>query len=218
MKIKNIFITTIAVLTLSACSTQNIPVQVPQPTDTPQPSAQSDTEINKGTFQDLVNRGTSVCTYSYKDETTTSTGTVYIHNKQMRGDTVSTVDGSQINGSLIIKDDTMYTWTTNPKQGVKFSLSEIQEMSKDHTTGMSPEIENKTLDSINQEYDYDCKNWTPDQTKFTIPTDITFMDMSKQIEQLNSMHQDMGSNNCSICNNLTGDQEAQCKQALKCTE
>mgnify|MGYP001612914337 CR=1 FL=1 len=69
---------------------------------------------------------------------------------------------------------------------------------------------------MDQSYDYDCKAWGADPSKFEKPGDIQFMDLSAQMEKATKS---MEGNNaaCSACDQIEDeDAKASCKQALNC--
>ncbi len=163
----------------------------------------------------LENTGSQQCTFTHDLDGTTSSGTVYIANKQMRGDFVSVVNGQNTNSHMIVKDDTIYVWTETMKQGFKFTV--------DKATEASVNANQKNVD-INQKLDYDCGSWTPDASKFALPTDIEFKDFSTMIPSgmnINTSAQgsgsvDMKKMQCATCDQVPTESRAQCKQALGC--
>lgn len=215
---KSILFTIICTVILSACTT-NPAVTENQTSVPPQQEirAESTPTRRSGTFNDLISTGTQQCTYTYSDDNVTSTGKIYLDNGQMRGDTTATMDGKAYNAHILIRDNMMYSWENSQPQGVKMDYTKVQAMAKDFEVQSK---ENPSMPDLNQKHDYDCTGWTPDAATFAVPSDIEFVDFTKQLEQLNSMQQKLpastGQDTCGVCEQLTGDQKTQCLQVVKC--
>lgn len=93
-------------------------------------------------------------------------GTSYVANGKVRGDFSTTVNGTTMNGHTLIDNNVMYTWVEGQKEGFKLAIN---------TTGTSSSNQAVDLDA---KADYDCSSWNPDSASFTLPTNITFTDMS----------------------------------------
>lgn len=124
----------------------------------------------KTTLAKLVEKGGShKCTFSHTTQVGTSTGTVYIYGKKIRGDFVSKVSIAELPGlndihsSMISDGESIYTWSSMTPEGYKASVQ--QETSTTTTQTNVP---------TNQELDYSCTAWMVDESKFSLPTHITF--------------------------------------------
>lgn len=223
---KKIFLTSLvfSIVMLSACTTQQkASVETTdlseEQTTTPQQEirAESTPSRRSGTFNDLLNTGTQQCTYTYQDNNTSSTGKIYIHNGQMKGDTTATVSGKEYKAHVLIRDNMMYSWEDSQKQGVKMDYAKVQAMADDLKAQSST---TPSLPDLNQKYDYDCSAWVPNPSTFSVPTEIQFMDLTQQMEQLKSFQQKMPSSGnkdaCNACEQLTGNDKVQCIQVMKC--
>ncbi len=99
-----------------------------------------------------------------------SSGTVYFSNGSMRGDFTSKVNASSSVESHIIKSgDTAYVWSGS--QGAKMNVSVLMQ-------GKAVQGQSKTQIDLDQNVEYQCQDWTPDNSEFAIPGTIKFMDIS----------------------------------------
>ncbi len=122
-----------------------------------------------GSFADIVKGGANVqCTVSVVMQGTASKGTLYIANSgaDVRGDFSVTVAGKVMHSSLIKTAGYVYSWTDAYPQGMKMAAAP----SSDPIAAMN----NGTVPPGTQ---YECHPWTPDPSKFAVPTDVKFMEM-----------------------------------------
>lgn len=122
----------------------------------------------KGSLQGLVARGGSwQCEVSVTTEGVTTKGTSYIASGMVRTDFVSTVPQyGEIESHMIMRDSTVYTWSNLMPQGMKFPIVDGTMGGARSSTEVTPQFDG--------EYDYTCKAWPTDESKFALPTDITF--------------------------------------------
>ena len=167
-----------------------------------------------GKFADLINAGRSMeCTFSGETDGYKTTGTVFVAGKNMRGDFNSESKGKMMDSHMIQNGETIYSWTTQPKQGMMMKITKEDQASDLDESNTSP---NKSFEDMDKNYDYQCKNWGGDQSKFQPPSDIQFQDLSVMMEKTTGgVGKDAGLN-CSACDNLEGDAKASCQQALGC--
>lgn len=146
-------------------------------------------------------------------------GTVYIASSDnVRGDFRTTSDSEVLNSHMIIKGDDMYIWMDGAEDGFKASISASQDAAE---SIMSATGNSDTVD-INEEVDYECHGWAVDNSKFNLPADVEFQDFSAMMEGFGEMMMeengsgDLSAPNCSVCDTLPADAQAQCLQALGC--
>lgn len=98
-------------------------------------------------------------------------GTVYVDDGKIRGEYSTTVQGMTIDTRVIVRDGFAYTWTSMASIGYKAPVVE--------TVGGDASVGTAGKYSWNDQLigDYDCKPWSPDSSKFTVPTNITFQTM-----------------------------------------
>lgn len=124
---------------------------------------------SKGSLRTLLGLNKNImCTYAGNGEDGIYSGTVYITSSgEMRGDfEAKSYDGTSTS-HMIMKDDTSYSW--NGKEGVKMEVKA--------TGGVPASGSTKSNIDLDSQVDYKCSDWTVDQSKFTLPTGVNFVDM-----------------------------------------
>ena len=122
----------------------------------------------QGSLRSLLALGRdTMCTFESTEGGTSSAGTVYISSDgSMRGDfTSETSTGAQAS-SMIVKGGTSYVWSGS--QGAKMDVSE---------TSTSASTESKSNVDLDSQVDYRCSSWTRDESKFTVPSSVNFLDV-----------------------------------------
>jgi len=156
-------------------------------------------ESISGTLIDLAGLGKQVqC--SYEDEH--SQATVYVSGNKFRSDGIAKDSGMNVH--TINDGDYIYIWSDSEPQGTKMSLDYIDEMSGD-----APAEYNDEIQMQDTEYSFVCSPWIPKQSFFEVPGDVEFVDMQEMMEG-------MMDEACAQCDNLEGDQKAQCLQMMSC--
>jgi len=127
------------------------------------------------TMQDLMARGKSMrCTYTQEVEGGgTATGVVYMADKNARVE-ITIKEANSPSGKMyaLMNQEWVYSWVDGSSQGVKMTLeaSELSEKNEETVSNLSKEIE------------FECKSWKKDNSKFKVPTNIEFQDMSEMME------------------------------------
>lgn len=130
---------------------------------------------------------TQKCTFSYKEGTTDISGTMYFSSgRKMSGDFKTITEGQTTNGNMIISDNTQYFWTPDTNKGVKINLTSAESSTDGSSSGSTSASQGLDLD---KNYDFNCSSWTLDETKFVVPTNVEFMDLSNIQSQLNNLPQ-----------------------------
>jgi hypothetical protein len=92
-------------------------------------------------------------------------GTMYFAYGNMRAD----FESSEGNGSMIITETKQYIWDDAEKAGIMFDVDASDtDMSEDYG-GMD----------VNQNFQFNCTNWSPDASMFMPPADVTMTDFSE---------------------------------------
>ena len=171
----------------------------------------------KGTITDLLARGENMtCRFSSSKDGSSIEGVVYVSGKNSRSDiTAINEDGVKMETHAIIKDEWMYMWSSDRKEGMKLtvenSLTEpvLEEPVEEDDPAQAAIDANAVMDEL----DYDCSSWPVDQSKLEVPSDITFVDLTKQLEGL----QDQLRSACDLCSSQgDADAVAQCRKSLNC--
>lgn len=218
MKIQ-ILASVFTLLFLTGCTTTSTPTSPSsEPSPSPKVEVQEDQKMS-GTFTDLLTQGTRQCTYEYSDENVISRGTIYLHQGKMFGETKATIESTDYIANILLVDNQLYSWDPITKQGVQMDYNKLKELSQS-LPSTSPQSQTNNLPNLEQQYEYDCQNWTADNSKFNVPTDINFIDLAAQTEQLqklqNKLPFNMPADACTVCDQLSGEQKNECRKALSC--
>ncbi len=143
------------------------------PLETLNPNGDKPTSGKKMAFSEFLKTGGSYkCEVNQYVNNIESKGTTYINDGMVRGEFNTRVNGMNMDSTLIVRDGYTYSWTSMmPSAGFK---AKVVAQKGDTNTGTSGTY------SFNSEQigDYNCEAWSLDASKFTIPTDITFTDVS----------------------------------------
>lgn len=184
--------------------------KTPEETTSPQ-AANEESNESPRTLSGLLSLGTSQeCSFSYDDPENGSTnGKIFVTKSRVRADIdIKDPKGKTSAVSIIRDGDMNYIWGTELESGIKLELSEEEFETNEQITG--------SLDA-NQEFDYKCKGWLVDNTKFNPPSNIKFLDLSSF--QITPPKSGSGSSSqCGACNSLTGDAKTACLQSLNCPQ
>lgn len=182
--------------------------QAPQQTDTRSDTKpQTDESMTKGSIKSLLSMGKNVtCTIKYPMGEQSTEGTVYVSGKNMRGD-FSFVSSGKSMDSHVIQDGTyMYSWSSASAQGVKMKMEDVDSVKA------SPSSQAVDLD---KEVDYKCSSWGVDNSKFTPPADIKFVDIGQSMGKMNDAAGSGKPDLSSACDQIPDETaKAQCKQQI----
>lgn len=168
-----------------------------------------------GSFGDLLKlKENYTCTFDYSDDAGIATaGTVYVADEgtKFSGNfDVTMADGNVVNSNMVKDDEFTYVWTSALSQGYKLANPENSE-------SLLPEDLDAAEDYMLDEdanMDFDCSPWKVDASKFELPTDIEFVDVSAMLQNLtNNSDVDV----CAACEAIQDSSaKSQCLQALGC--
>jgi hypothetical protein len=146
-------------------------------TNTQAAKPQQTTNSLKGTIIGLLSGGKTLnCQVTYPDNK--GTGTIVVADKKFAGDfTMKGTDGKETTGHMISDGTFMYVWSSGLPMGIKMNLADAKNAAQ--KAGST----NQSVD-INQEVGLNCSPWAPDNSKFTVPTNINFRDMSQLLQQV----------------------------------
>ena len=106
----------------------------------------------------------------YVDDIETK-GTTYISNGMIRGEYSTKVEGVDMTSITIIRDGYTYSWTSTLSTGFKIK-NEV-----DSSTGEDTSYSGTYGYAAQIRY-YNCVAWSADQSKFSIPTNIEFQEIT----------------------------------------
>jgi hypothetical protein len=157
-------------------------------------------ETGSGSFRTLLGLGKNlVCTVSNTSTDSASegtyNGTVYVSGKKMRMEFTTGVDKVAMKSNVINDGTQGYMWGTGPQgsMAIKFKADPSQ-----------TEAQKQNEFSLDQNVDYNCKNWNVDESLFIPPADIEFLDMNDMMKQvLPQGAESMKSTQCLTCNQVS---------------
>jgi len=156
------------VLVAAGCNkeaaTTNTNMQTSQPAPAPAPTSMSSTS----SLKDLMAKGDQMCTYSDNG----NSGTVYIGSGKTRMDFVATSQGKTSNVHSIMDGTTSYTWIDGQGTGYKMAINKSGITPNTGSTSTPQQVD------PNKQVNYTCSSWSVDDSKFTLPGGINFMDLS----------------------------------------
>lgn len=163
-------------------------------------------------MKELIASGVSQkCDFSEPQSNTS--GTIYIAGGKVRGDFTSTSPSGVVGGHMISDGTSVHTWMEGMTQGFTSSF----DMSGapgggDTQQGLDP----------SKKTDYKCEKWSADESKFQLPSGITFVDMSTIMKGPGTgATPAVGAPptktaQCSACDMAPEPQRTQCREALQC--
>src|SRR3989344_6582040 len=181
--------------------------QAPQESSVTSQEQKSETGFLKSSIKSLLAGGKNVmCSVRYPTGDQSTEGKIYVSGKNMRGDFNMTISGKAMESHMISDGTYMYSWSSETGQGVKMKIDQTE-------VKASPTSESVDID---KEVDMDCSSWGVDNSKFTIPADIQFTDMSEIMKQTpaagGQSQQNQGS---SVCDRITDPADkAACMKAV----
>jgi len=123
-----------------------------------------------GSLLELANRGGNYrCTFTHDSDVALSQGEVFIAGDKIRGDFKSSTQGISVESHMIVRDGFIYTWSPITPNGFKIPQAATQGDGDASASGQYSDFQ--------QAYSYDCKAWTVDESKFTLPQ-ISFVDIN----------------------------------------
>ena len=137
------------------------------------------TENNNSTTDSilsLLSGGKNVnCSITYPDNK--GTGTVFVSDKKFAGEfTMKDANGKEVTGHSISDGTYIYVWSSAmPTTGIKMKFADAKNTAQNAQA-------NQGVD-MNQKVGLKCSPWLPDNSKFTVPTNIKFQDMSQLLQQ-----------------------------------
>lgn len=127
-----------------------------------------------GSIKDLFLAGKDVtCDFSHTNDFGTTEGTIYVKagDEKFRGDfTIEQTDVGTFESHIINEKTVGYTWGSSPYGEVAIKFPILEELSDSDSS-------EDTFDP-DQEVDYKCRAWKVDESKFTPPSDVQFMDFT----------------------------------------
>ncbi len=138
-------------------------------------------------------------------------GVLYIASGNVRGDFTGSAGAGSVESHMIVKRNVSYIWSSATAQGFKMSVPSASSGGQESVSGSL---------SYDQTVEYSCEPWSVDQSKFSLPTGISFSDVSQVQSGAAGAAGNEGlrgtAEQCKACESLSGAQKAQCLVALSC--
>lgn len=187
----------------------------------PNPSQPMKEKISGSSLMDLVGKGKSMeCTWEVPNENNAgmSSGIVYVSGDKFRTDMQMT-DAANPQGNMdihVVSDGVwMYTWTSlDPTNGSKMELVKMKELGEKLQQGADMDSANKSMAELEKKMDYTCGNWSADAAMFTPPANVTFIDATQSMleleEGMKNINMDqLKSQMCAMCQKAATPSEKQ---------
>jgi len=156
-------------------------------------------------IDDLSTRNASLrCTYDVVDGESTNSGVAYFSGaKDMYGEFTNSTANKSSTAYVIRTGDTQYVWQKDATEGYKADVSVYD---KEKQKQMSQQLD------TDQKYKFSCKKWQKDESRFEVPTDIKFKEISTQLNQAQNVSNEAREQACDAISNA--DAKAACKNAI----
>lgn len=170
-------------------------------------------------FAAIMAAGDNVhCTVTHTEDGNQTFGNVYVadHGERVRGD--FTITGTLNTEMHLVRDeDTNYMWGPAFPEGVKMSVTD-----ENRDTLFESEANAAIPDNVS----FSCNSWRVDDAKFTLPNDVTFVDLKAQMDAMMQGMSvgrsagfegsaDVRAMQCASCDQA-GSARTQCRTALGC--
>lgn len=167
----------------------------PTPTST-ESQSQAKSQTQPQSLKEILSAGISQkCSYDFELEGNSSRGEVYISDSKIRADFVTVTTDKSTNTHMILDNNLYYLWVDGQVNGFKMSF--------DPNAVSSDQSPTSNQIDWDQKLSYNCSPWIADQSKFVLPSNITFQELSTKA-------------NCALCDQLTGEDKSQCLTSLGC--
>lgn len=188
-------------------------------------SVATENEVLRGTgsLTALLGLGRPLeCTITYDTPSASGeiTGTYFTAGGVLRGDFVIPEMATGSVSSLIIRDNTLYTWSTidGETYGMKVDLATLEAAKGSDT---APDTNEPV--PLDAPVSYECRSWpSVDGSVFAVPTDVLFTDyatiMNKGME-FGTIYEESAATaatQCSLCEQVEGEGREACKAQFKC--
>lgn len=127
----------------------------------------------QGSLKSLLSQNNINCKTTFPDNG--GKGEVFVSNGKMRADITNSIDNKPLLTHLILSGEDFYMWQEGQTTGTKM---EIDLNAATSATAGGTQTKEDASANLEAQVDLKCSPWTPDQTKFTPPSNIKFQDFS----------------------------------------
>ncbi len=176
-----------------------------------------------GSLKDLMTRGGDTqCTWSNSSDTAKSSGAVYVSGDKFYQEfSYTDTKTNKEMKSYILNDGTwIYQWSALSNVGTKMKMDEVRKLAEDfqknNPGGPAGNQGGENNINLDNKLDYNCQKWNADASKFVLPADIQFNDLS---QMMNNLPKAAGGNSpvdvCQMCDRLPAEGKAACLSNCK---
>lgn len=128
-----------------------------------------------GTLKSLFGKNQS-CTITYPNNG--GSGTIYVSGNKFRGDFTTKIAGEKEVKSQVLSDGVYtYVWSSETPTGIKMKIDVTSPTASAQTGNFN----------LDQEVGLKCSPWGVDASKFTVPANVKFTDMSNLIPKTSAL-------------------------------
>ncbi len=175
-----------------------------------------------GNLMDLLKLGKAVkCTGSFSGGDGSMNMVVYASGEKSYSEMeVDDGEDGMLTTYSIFDGEWMYSWN-DMGMATKMNVSDMEDMAEDMPSEDDYEKAESPQD-FQQQFDYKCAPWVPDNSKFTPPSGVEFMDLSETMKDFTEAMEsgdmnDLMESGCAACEMLPdAAQIAECKANLEC--
>lgn len=183
-----------------------------QKSESSQTSGQGNSKLDS--INGLLAQGKNItCTFNSTDDAGNQTsGTAYIAGERMRGNFSYKASGEAEQKSNVLRDsEYQYFWQEGADTGFKSKITDPEATENQETENN----QNKTVDQ-DAEYDFDCSDWSVDESMFNAPGDVKFTDYSAQIEQSKELQKKASDQQKNACASISSESARKaCENAIQ---
>lgn len=169
-----------------------------------------------GSIKDILGMGQSLkCVWNQPQDDKEVKGTMYVSDKKFRQMVNFPQEDKNIEINTISDGEYIYTWGgfSGNNQGTKFKIEELNKITPPPVADEKP-AENVDLE---KKLDYKCSPWSADQSMFTPPSDVNFVDQMELMNKATEQLKNAGSDICALCDKAPNEEaRQQCKASAKC--
>jgi hypothetical protein len=178
-----------------------------------------------GSMQSLLSRTEELeCSISYQEASSTRevSGTYFTSNGRLRGDFILPELGPEGVSSMILRDNTLYSWTMVEGEGYGMQIS-LEDLASTRSDESAPDTNEPV--PLDIPVMYACKTWTAkDDSIFELPEEVVFRDYASLMDvgmQYGTVYEEspieLGASPCELCAQVpAGEGQNECKARFQC--
>jgi major membrane immunogen (membrane-anchored lipoprotein) len=179
-----------------------------------------------GSFVDILKMGKNIkCTGTVTDDEGTMDLTVYASGERSYTESeITSTEGETFEMFSIFDGEWFYNWGDMQPTATKMKVEEVDDLSDnfENAEPATDSTEDQTAGKMMEDMDYKCMPWIVDNSKFTPPADIEFVDVAEMMEEFSKSLENMDDTEmkqkiCQACGLIPdAEQAAECKSTNNC--